>query len=357
MEEQQIKTVFVTDIRRFAIPLKCDYSELATKIKNLYNFGPQVSITMKYQDEENDLITFSSNNEFQFALALFRNKIFRIIVEKVSQELSTFPPTTANQPTLPTPPLVTPTASVTPTPTPKAYQPPHQRSYHSYDHWKPHHQPSESKPSHWDYHHVPRPTVPTPFDGGNMQIEEKPLGKQGGRFIKHLTIEDDTILPPNTPFLKAWRFRNESNKPWPDNCNIVFVGKKHGDLLGAASETIPVNNKNGPQPNEEINICVNLVTPNKPGKYVGYWRLAEPSGKKFGQRVRVQVHVSTDAYANTPGLFLNPMPLGNLNYALFPSSNAPSTPTLFPPLNATNASTNQPQDPTNPTYPQLPNFY
>ena len=46
-------------------------------------------------------------------------------------------------------------------------------------------------------------------------------------------------------------------------------------------------------PSDEVDVSVQLIAPFHPGKYVGYWRLVEPSGKKFGQRVRVQIHVGT----------------------------------------------------------------
>jgi len=44
-------------------------------------------------------------------------------------------------------------------------------------------------------------------------------------------------------------------------------------------------------PGESIDVSVSLKAPPKEGKYVGYWRLVDPSGKKFGQRVRVQIQV------------------------------------------------------------------
>jgi len=53
-------------------------------------------------------------------------------------------------------------------------------------------------------------------------------------------------------------------------------------------------NDNPVQPGESIDVSVPLYAPSASGKYVGYWRLCEPSGKKFGQRVRVQIQVEDD---------------------------------------------------------------
>jgi len=34
-----------------------------------------------------------------------------------------------------------------------------------------------------------------------------------------------------------------------------------------------------------------MVAPSKPGRYVSYWRLAQPNGERFGQRVWVDIVV------------------------------------------------------------------
>jgi len=44
-------------------------------------------------------------------------------------------------------------------------------------------------------------------------------------------------------------------------------------------------------PGEEIDISVNMTSPAEVGSYTGYWRLADPSGRKFGPRVRVLIKV------------------------------------------------------------------
>lgn len=42
---------------------------------------------------------------------------------------------------------------------------------------------------------------------------------------------------------------------------------------------------------EELEIAVNLTTPEHSGQYVSYWRMQLPSGEKFGQHVSVFVKV------------------------------------------------------------------
>lgn len=42
---------------------------------------------------------------------------------------------------------------------------------------------------------------------------------------------------------------------------------------------------------QELDVAVDFVAPNLPGRYVSYWRMASPSGQKFGQRVWVLIQV------------------------------------------------------------------
>jgi hypothetical protein len=43
---------------------------------------------------------------------------------------------------------------------------------------------------------------------------------------------------------------------------------------------------------EEVDVAVDFLAPAKPGRYASYWRLASPSGKKFGQRIWVLIQVT-----------------------------------------------------------------
>jgi next-to-BRCA1 protein 1 len=109
-----------------------------------------------------------------------------------------------------------------------------------------------------------------------------------GRFVKHVTIEDDEEIAPGAPFVKTWRFRNESTVPWPENTHLLCVGREDR-LSGPESVAVPKL----AAPGEEVDISISLIAPTKPGRYTGYYRLSGgPNGKKFGQRVRVQIQVA-----------------------------------------------------------------
>ncbi|MBN9348856.1 MAG: hypothetical protein J0I48_22080 [Devosia sp.] len=51
------------------------------------------------------------------------------------------------------------------------------------------------------------------------------------RFVRDVSVPDGTILQPNEPFVKTWRFRNELDRPWPLGTRLLFVGK-NSDRLG-----------------------------------------------------------------------------------------------------------------------------
>jgi len=51
---------------------------------------------------------------------------------------------------------------------------------------------------------------------------------------------------------------------------------------------IPVN---GFPIEKELDVAVDFTAPSRRGRYVSYWRMASPSGQKFGQRVWVLIQV------------------------------------------------------------------
>merc|ERR1719352_1356626 len=60
----------------------------------------------------------------------------------------------------------------------------------------------------------------------------------------------------------------------------------------SASLTVPLSRQGPVSPGEEVDVAVDLVAPQEHGRYVGYWRLTGPMGrKKWGQRVWAHIHV------------------------------------------------------------------
>lgn len=102
------------------------------------------------------------------------------------------------------------------------------------------------------------------------------------RFLKHITVPDGSSVTQGQALTKTWRFRNDSDTPWPANCEIVPVG---GDTHVTTTEVVAI--RGGVTPGQEIDVSVPIQAPDRSGVYQAYFRLREVNGKKFGQRVWV----------------------------------------------------------------------
>jgi len=151
---------------------------LEREIISLFKWKEDKKFQIRYQDEEEDWITISSDMELSFALQLFSQKIMKlsVLIQEDRREIFL-------KPIIPTP--LNPANN-------NNYNKWQERNYYGYP-------KSEKGPK---------------------------LGKMAARFIKHVTYDDDCILPPNAKFLKTWKFRNDGDIPWPSNCLLLFVGKK-----------------------------------------------------------------------------------------------------------------------------------
>jgi hypothetical protein len=121
------------------------------------------------------------------------------------------------------------------------------------------------------------------------ECKERGFGKDKliARHVKDVTIMEGTSILPGTPFTKTWRIRNEGVE-WPEGCRLLFVSRRGGDIMGAP-DFVPIEGKVAP--GAEIDVSVQMVAPKEAGKYVGFWRLSDAEGKKFGQRFSVAIVV------------------------------------------------------------------
>jgi hypothetical protein len=152
---------------------------------------------------------------------------------------------------------------------------------------------SRSEPLHPPSHVVSGPLLPPSqvVSRSNGNVKTIALPKLNARFVKHATADDESSeYAPGTPFFKTWKFRNDGGLKWPKKIHILFVSKLTGDLIGGPEE-LPILFSEQVPIGTEVDISVPLVAPGKTGEYTGFWKLADESGKKFGQRVRVRITV------------------------------------------------------------------
>ena len=95
-------------------------------------------------------------------------------------------------------------------------------------------------------------------------------------FIKDVTIPDGAVLPPNTPFTKIWRIRNDGACYWDYNYSLVFVNGTPMTNIRVVPVPAVV------YPGQTIDLAVDMVSPSGPGTYQSNWMMRTPRGQIFG---------------------------------------------------------------------------
>jgi next-to-BRCA1 protein 1 len=125
------------------------------------------------------------------------------------------------------------------------------------------------------------------------------------------TIKDGTVLLPNFVFTQLWTLRNPGPTVWPKGSSVKFVGGDNmrnidmGHPISVAeleksveSNRLPVDVEVG----DTWQFSVSMKTPRTRGKYISYWRLTAPDGRRFGHRLWCEVDVSSDANLVNQGM-------------------------------------------------------
>ena len=117
--------------------------------------------------------------------------------------------------------------------------------------------------------------------------------KLAARFVRDVSIFDGTQMAPSTKFTKIWRLKNSGELPWPAGTRMLFVG---GDQM-TVEMSVPLSRGSPVMPGEEVDVDVEMQAPAEHGRYLSYFRLMGPRGRKFGQRVWCHVQVVDPAAA------------------------------------------------------------
>ena len=94
--------------------------------------------------------------------------------------------------------------------------------------------------------------------------------------VGDITIPDGTLMLPGEKFTKTWRLRNTGSCAWTPDYALIFV---RGFPMGAPEE-VPMDTV--VQPGESVDVSVDMVAPQDPGAYTGFWRLRAADGEVFG---------------------------------------------------------------------------
>ncbi len=134
--------------------------------------------------------------------------------------------------------------------------------------------------------------VPPPTEPAKATSTPAPgvIGANGcelsAQFVADVNIPDGTEIKRSEGFVKTWRIKNTSSCTWESGYQLAFLSD---DILGAQQSFMPIP----PTAKEtEVDISVPFTAPTQPGIYTSTWKLREPGGKAFGERVYVVIKVN-----------------------------------------------------------------
>jgi hypothetical protein len=132
----------------------------------------------------------------------------------------------------------------------------------------------------------------TATTGTNWYPTSYASGCDNAAYVSDVTISDGTELAPGETFTKTWELANTGSCTWSKAHSITFVS---GDDMDGSETGI----HQSVAPGDYADISVSLTAPDDEGTYIGYWRLADKSGRVFGEQVYVQIVVSEAAATST----------------------------------------------------------
>lgn len=110
-------------------------------------------------------------------------------------------------------------------------------------------------------------------------------------FVTDVTVPDGSEFYPGDPFTKTWRLRNVGSCAWTTAYAVVFVD---GDQMNApAVVTLPGR----VEPQQAVDISINMVAPNELGTFRGDWMLRNAEGREFGLGYGVPFYVEIKVVA------------------------------------------------------------
>ncbi|HLE51288.1 MAG TPA: NBR1-Ig-like domain-containing protein [Anaerolineales bacterium] len=123
----------------------------------------------------------------------------------------------------------------------------------------------------------PPPTfTPVPPTATPLPPTPTPIPCNWAKFIEDVTVKDGTVFPPNAELLKTWRLENIGSCTWSRDYRLVFFDgeRMDGPRVSQLEENV--------DPGETVDVSVELIAPEKGGRYRGYWMLSNSSGEEFG---------------------------------------------------------------------------
>ena len=88
-----------------------------------------------------------------------------------------------------------------------------------------------------------------------------------GSFVADVTVRPNTSFAPGERFVKTWRVQNTGECTWTPQYTLAFTG---GEVMGGP---FIVNLPGTVNPGRSVDVSIELIAPQTPGYYQGYWKL------------------------------------------------------------------------------------
>jgi hypothetical protein len=89
-------------------------------------------------------------------------------------------------------------------------------------------------------------------------------------------VKDGTVFTPNSIFTKTWRIENIGTCTWTGDYHLIFSS---GDRMEGPDR---ISFTESVAPGESVVLSVELVAPDDPGRYRGFWQLSNADDNPFG---------------------------------------------------------------------------
>jgi len=95
------------------------------------------------------------------------------------------------------------------------------------------------------------------------------------RFMSDVTIPDNTVFTPNTPFTKTWRLKNTGTCIWDGNYLVAYIS---GSTMSQQPGYWVVPQGQTVSPGQTLDVSVEMTSPIENGNYASYWGLKKLDG-------------------------------------------------------------------------------
>ena len=126
-------------------------------------------------------------------------------------------------------------------------------------------------------------------------------------YVADVTVADGTKFKNAEQFKKTWKVRNNGSCDWPEDTALVYVS---GTKM-ASPDTVPVGKV---APNAEVEVSVDLTSPEQYGNYTGLWQLRSGSSN-FGTQLSAVIVAGDppagNVVAGNPAPIARPVSVGS----------------------------------------------